>query len=50
MLALVYHFDLLTTARHPSFARSDNYFFQRHCDRPSVWPQSLHRQRKNQLK
>jgi ABC-type uncharacterized transport system permease subunit len=26
-LAIVYHFDLLTTARHPSFATSDNYFF-----------------------
>ena len=26
-LAVVYHFDLLTTARHPSFASSDNYFF-----------------------
>ncbi|PZO55455.1 MAG: hypothetical protein DCF15_10420 [Phormidesmis priestleyi] len=26
-LALVYHFDLLTTARHPSFLQSDNYFF-----------------------
>jgi hypothetical protein len=26
-LALVYHFDLLTTAKHPSFATSDSYFF-----------------------
>lgn len=26
-LALVYHFDLLTTARHPAFTGSDNYFF-----------------------
>jgi hypothetical protein len=26
-LAIVYHFDLLTTASHPSFAASDNYFF-----------------------
>lgn len=26
-LAVVYHFDLLTTARHPSFSGSDNYFF-----------------------
>ena len=26
-LGLVYHFDLLTTARHPSFSSSTNYFF-----------------------
>lgn len=26
-LALVYHFDLLTTARHPAFAASESYFF-----------------------
>ena len=26
-LALVYHFDLLTTARHPAFTSSEAYFF-----------------------
>lgn len=26
-LAVVYHFDLLTTARHPAFTESDSYFF-----------------------
>jgi len=26
-LALVYHFDLLTTARHPSFVGGERYFF-----------------------
>jgi hypothetical protein len=26
-LGVVYHFDLLTTARHPAFAGSENYFF-----------------------
>jgi hypothetical protein len=26
-LAVIYHFDLLTTSRHPSFQNSDNYFF-----------------------
>ncbi len=26
-LALVYHFDLLTTAEHPAFRNSDSYFF-----------------------
>ena len=26
-LALVYHFDLLTTARYPDFSGSENYFF-----------------------
>ena len=26
-LAIVYHFDLLTTARHPAFSSSETYFF-----------------------